>query len=301
MNVMSAWLHCKACGRVLDVTPHDFLVAWLRGQPSFCGHCNTEIPVWQSVLEAIADEAFGFRLASFLGGGTAWFNVTLRRDERCNIRLSDHGVPADAIITDINYTPNASLFPCEQHGNSPMAPRDRHQISLWPVPYDNDVQEAECQVAVSWLPASMQDQSQDMIIEAARRFRAQDYRGAILWSHTALDEALAQVVGPLLTTCLADDGFPMRYPMPKLAVLQAAVAAAGARPLDKDLLALLKALNTSRNRVAHPPKGMQFDQKRTGELLAAAVFALTYVQVMRRLIEDVEQAAKRLIDPTPGN
>src|SRR5438552_12639172 len=91
------------------------------------------------------------------GAQWTYFPITIKPNENFHLDLSQHGIPADARLLSIGYTPvggAASLFPLEWHGNFPLR-RPSMKTILVPVELTSkkeDIGPTEVAVLAAWLP-----------------------------------------------------------------------------------------------------------------------------------------------------
>ncbi len=92
---------CKATIPFETIIPEKFF----QGSFDTCPTCKKPLDWWNIILAKIRDKfAFGMALVP-VGAQWAAFLITLRRGLCFELHLPDYGIPADARILSINYTP----------------------------------------------------------------------------------------------------------------------------------------------------------------------------------------------------
>jgi hypothetical protein len=117
-GLTSAWFApCQECHTSLpplrDVADRFFEVGEVP-----CQECGARIDVWKAAL-AIVGDAIGPVPVSYLGASSTLFSFRLRCHEFRTIDFATYGVPAEAIVLGVNYTPQGiGRFPVEVKGNA---------------------------------------------------------------------------------------------------------------------------------------------------------------------------------------
>jgi hypothetical protein len=129
---------CTECDNLLTVDDQITLDYFL-GKPSICNKCKRELDWWLVIQKAIRDNFMFNQALSAIGANSIAFHVPLVPNQMTVVRFKDYGIPDNARILYINYTPytgggNGALFPLEVHSNIPYRHSIPNEIQLYPMP-----------------------------------------------------------------------------------------------------------------------------------------------------------------------
>lgn len=125
------WAPCVSCHAPLTV-PETFAADYFQGIQSQCSDCKSAIDWWSILVQSLT---LPFTSYASLGAHSQIITLDLEPEKRVRVSFKDHGVPADALILDINYTPQGgTLFPVELLGSRPQRSVIPSEVTLWPVP-----------------------------------------------------------------------------------------------------------------------------------------------------------------------
>ena len=118
-RVISPWVRCPACG-VPIAFAQEQLAGYFESLPLICPSCQSSHDWWSVASQEIEDNLMHNQAFVLVGAVTGIFQLLLKPGERLTYRFTDYGVPGDAKILYVSYTPNGgNLFPAEIHGNVP--------------------------------------------------------------------------------------------------------------------------------------------------------------------------------------
>jgi len=298
-GMMAPIVWCPHCGGGL---PYDtrITLAYFYGKELACPRCGKKIDWWKTLLGMLNENGFVQQSLVPIGAEATWFEVLLLPGERQWIDFTEAGVPSDAKILDINYTPNGpgGLFPVEFHGNQPMRPWYPNKRLLVPVPFAKDVELAptKLSVFVTWVRHAADDESWQSLVDAFEHYTKDDLQRAIIPANVAVESKLLKFMTAEFESVgsrksveefLATGGtyshqlnllLPMvvdRYRLPRL---------------PDPIRGLLNRLKGLRHQLAHRGRLVApLDKAATAELLLAAAFGFQYL----RLVEMATTAPKR--------
>ena len=229
-----------------------------------------------------------------IGAKTNIFTVKLRSGERAHYKLTDYGVPQDARVLYVNYTPSGReggvLFPAEIHGNVPTRPWPRHEVTLWPVPFGSarDLMENEVDVFVTWVPHTRHDDTWGRLVEAFQAYVAEGYTECLVPANVAVEASLtlyltdyiSKFVGRQWAERFLQEAATYSYQLN--VVLPLITSFAGISPLPEQVRGLLNRLRDLRNQMAHRGKlDTELTKHEAAELLCAALFGFRYMRFIQ--------------------
>ncbi len=289
-TLLSPWCRCPRCNERIPV--HDaYVVDYFASKPVVCPSCHEHLDWWAVVRRAI-EENFMFNEAfAFIGARTLLFDLPLRRGERTVFRFSDRGIPKDAKILYVNYTPYTpggnGLFPLEWHGNVATRRFRFDETVLFPVAFgpEQSDKETTLHVMVSWVPHTPEDESWQNLVDAFEAYAAERYSSMIVPANVAVESALSR----LMTTYLerfagkkrAEDflenaatyGHQLNVLLPMIMSLNSLSM------LPDHVRGCLNRLRELRNELAHSGVLKEsLGQRQSAEILCAALFGFHYVR-----------------------
>jgi AcrR family transcriptional regulator len=229
---------------------------------------------------------------AFIGAQTLLFQLLLKDGQRTIYRFSDYGIPQDAKILYVNYTPSGGgLFPLEMHGNVPTRRFLSNEVVLYPMPFaaDKTPEDTEVNVMVSWVPRTASDESWQSLVDAFEAYAHARYSSMIVPANVAVESALSRVLTGYLERFVSkrriedflENAATYGH---QLNVLLPVIASLKSLPLLPDhVRGALNRLREFRNDLAHAGTLKQpLDPHTAAEALCGALFGIHYV----RYIED---------------
>lgn len=225
---------------------------------------------------------------AFIGAQTLLFQLLLKSGQRATYRFSDYGIPSDAKILYVNYTPSGGgLFPVEMHGNVPTRRFLANEVVLYPVPFsaNQTAGDTEVNVMVSWVPRTANDESWQSLVDAFEAFAHARYSSMVVPANVAVESALSRVLTAYLerfvsknrTEDFLENAATYGH---QLNVLLPFIASLKSLPLLPDhVRGALNKLRRFRNDLAHAGVLKQpLDQHSAAEALCGALFGIHYVR-----------------------
>jgi hypothetical protein len=126
-NSVSTMAHAGGCPKCYYVFPPiwEAAPAYFRQGYIECNECKTRADLWKVVLARVLTKPSvpSFALEQ-LGATRTRFMHTIEADKYHEIPLETVGIPTDAMILQVGYTPQGgeggAVFPIELHGNVPQ-------------------------------------------------------------------------------------------------------------------------------------------------------------------------------------
>lgn len=228
----------------------------------------------------------------FVGAQTTSFTMPLRPGIRAKYRLSEKGIPPEAKVLHVNYSPNTCgganpVFPLEWHGNVPTRRFVSDEVILHPVPVTDGEPPTESKlgVMITWVPHGAADHSWQSLFDAFEEFVAGRYASIVVPANVAVESSLFPVLTRLIDQFVGKkrtDEFlssAATYSHQLNVVLPLIVELRGLPRLPKHITGLLNRLRSLRNELAHSGgTRTPLDRKDAAQLLAAALFGFHYVR-----------------------
>lgn len=286
---IAPWVRCPRCGAPMTIQD-AYTVAYFDKAPVRCPACSAELDWWATILREVRENFMMNQAFGPVGAQSVVFRIALRPGERTQYKLSDHGLPPDARILYVNYTPEGPLFPVELHGNVPTRRAVRNETTLWPVPPLNpaDARPTEVNVLVSWVPHSQLDASWGSLVDAFEAYASGTYHSTVVPANVAVEAALSVFLFEYLGRYAASDSVKRflddaaTYSHQLNVVLPLVSAQGGAPGLPDHIRGHLNRLRRLRNQIAHDGKPeTSLSQAETAELLCAALFGFRYVGLVQ--------------------
>jgi hypothetical protein len=295
--------NCRSGIRTRDVTDPDVILSFLANGGLPCWACGGAIDLWNIVLRHIK-EGSPFLLFSVLHARESIFSFQITKDRITKVTLSDHGIPRDATILDLNLTPSGgelgALFPSLLTGNNPLKfkAQIQNEIHLAAVPLGTSVpDETTVNAFVAWLPNAPEVPVWESLVEAYKAFSAGHFEEVVLPANVALETKLQRL---LLTG--------LKVSVPSLKVLKRFLQEAatyhyqlnvilpilcnlsGLPTLSDEIRGALNRLRQDRNSLVHRGQlERSFQQGEAAEALAAALIGFRYLDaVAERLLSKAD-------------
>lgn len=283
------WVSCSGCGAPITIQD-TYTTEYFDKKSVVCPSCNAVLDWWATVLREVRENFMMNQAFGPVGAQSVIFRITLRPGERTQYKLSDHGIPSDAKVLYVNYTPEGTLFPVELHGNVPTQRSLRSEVTLWPVPFGSaaETKTTDVNVLVTWVPHSQLDESWGNLVDAFEAYAAGSYHSAVVPANVAVEAALsvflfeylARYAGRDRVKRFLEDAATYSH---QLNVLLPFVSALGGVPeLPHHIRGLLNRLRELRNQIAHNGKlETLLSQGEAAELLCSALFGFRYVGLVQ--------------------
>jgi hypothetical protein len=278
---------CKATIPFETIIPEKFF----QGSFDTCPTCKKPLDWWNIILAKIRDKfAFGMALVP-VGAQWAAFLITLRRGLCFELHLPDYGIPADARILSINYTPQRrGLFPLEILGNTPLRHTIPMHLKLYPMPEKGTRNtKVECAVLVVWISRTDPNEAWQNLVDAFESYEQDRFQSTVVPANSAVESVLNRLLNDSLFGIASKEQIEdflqnaATYSYQLNMLLPALLKNTNAPKLPAHIRGALNRLRKLRNAVAHRGKtDSPLRKDETAELLCAALFGFHYVNVVRR-------------------
>lgn len=284
---VAPWVRCPECGQPIQIADRQ-VTGYFSGKPVLCTTGHKVEDWWKTACREIEENFMHNQAFAFIGAQTIIFRLDLQLGKRTSYRFSDYGIPRDARVLYVNYTPQGGgLFPVEMHGNVPTRKFFTDEVVIFPVPFgeDNLAIETAVSVMVSWVPRTADDESWQNLTDAFESYAQNQYSSMIVPANVAVESALSRLLTAYLQKFVANKrvedflenaatyGHQLNVVLPLITALNSLPA------LPDHLRGVLNKLRGLRNELAHTGTLEQpLDPRSAAELLCAALFGLHYVR-----------------------
>jgi len=279
------WVRCLLCGAPITVID-EYFANYFSGVTVTCPDCSGSIDWWGQVLREIQDNFMGSMAFSAIGAESTIVKIVLNPGQRTVIQFADHGVPEDAKLLHVNYTPSGGgLFPIEIHGNVPHRLL-RHEVTLWPMQLGGPTTgRTEVNVFVTWVQYPNDAYALERLGTAFEAYSDGRYSDVLVPANVAVELSLYKllannlepVIGKGRTEEFLENGASYNHQLNGL--LPFLTSTQGYNRLPEHVRGLLNRLRRLRNQVAH--KGVledSLEKTEAAELLCAALFGVHYTR-----------------------
>ena len=234
-----------------------------------------------------------------IGAQTLLITERLYPDTHLKITFAEYGIPEDAKILSINYTPDGGgLIPLEWHGNVPQRHFIPPTITLYPVRFGKDGPhgETEINVAITWVFHSKDDAVWGSLVDAFQAYVAKKFPDAVVPANTAMELTIRRLLTEVLSGVASNERISRfledaaTYSHQLNVLVPTLARSANAPVLPDEIRGALNSLNKFRNEIAHNGEFRRtVDEDQQAEVLASVVFGLGYIQLVKpALIEQIK-------------
>jgi len=226
---------------------------------------------------------------SAIGARTCIGKVYLRAGQSTRVDFKNFGVPDDAKLLHVNYTPQSGLFPIEMHGNVPVRHSIPSFLHLWPRPSGTlpNGGIVEVNVSITWVTYAANEYTWQSLVDGFEAYISGRYHYLLVPANVAVEfslnrllwDAFERVAGKERTKEFLDRGATYSHQLNVL--LPLLIDTKGLPLLSNHLRGLLNSLRDYRNQLAH--RGVLDDgpleHDRAANLICAALFGFRYLEL----------------------
>ncbi len=291
------FLWCPQCrvGVVFDLTAASR--SFFLGEPVLCPRCQRPIDLWSAVVGQIRDNAMLTFAYAIIGARTTAHSFELSPNEFLTLRLTDWGVPEQAVLLSINYTPIGSIpvcWPTEVHGNRPRwgPPKPAQEILIFGRDPSQAASRTKIGCSIIWFLPPDEDDGWLHLLEAFQTYGDGQLQRALIPAHIAAESALSKAIHLGLKTAavpgLSESG-RMGFAN-QMRLLLPLVADRYKFPrLPSAVEGSLERLRKLRNQVVHEGVSKEpLNPVTLSELLAAATFGFHYGRALRAEVNQTD-------------
>jgi hypothetical protein len=285
IGTLTRWFGvCYICNHALPPLESTARRYFVEGTVECIG-CHTSVDLWECSRSQVSDEFPPEWGLQGLGAEYTVFPFEVRPGQVITIDLTQHGIPSDAILLYSSYNSNdARVIPrLVELFSKHLALDPRHQaVYCMPVP-GAPIDPGPGMAYVCWVRRGSKAQWSIRSANAFRDIASHDLEGAIVEAFSALEIALFTFTSRYLDRACSSkalrrtlDGRLSAYAMMQL--LPGICEELNLRPLAKPVGEALQALRRCRNGILHRGNDNGLSAARVGELLAAAVLGVAFVE-----------------------
>jgi hypothetical protein len=283
---------CPSCRNGVEATAEK-IDAYFDAQGVSCPNCSANLDWWETVLDSMREGFAGSYVPlAAIGANMLAFPIELRPDSEFLLRVSDHGVPDDAHVLEIWYTPQGKgLFPIEIHGNRPARDRVPREVNLYPRPSPpgETPVPTTVMVVVLWVDISQEHELWRQLVIAFESFAAGRLSAAILPANVAVEARLFRIVAEILEKTASRDRVERflkdgaSYGHQLNVLLPALVHGHPVPAMADHIRGSLNRLRKLRNDLAHSAKfTIEPDRDEVATVLCAALFGFRYLGLVEK-------------------
>lgn len=276
--------------------PADVVHRYLAGEPATCSNCSASQDWWSALLGAV--KSVMTVPLSVVGAHSTYLRVTLTPGRATMVDFGAAGVPEDAQILKVYYTPTSHddsipLFPMQVTTSQPEPPWIHRQVKIYGHPLDGReaVDSSFLGVFIAWLPAGDADASRLQLVSAFDAYTRGDYQPpnfepCIIPANTAVEIAVGETVTSWLRRYVSKNkvgdfldvatyGHQLNVLLPML------WSTLGYKPLPNHICGHLNRLRKLRNQIAHSGHtDILIAKDEAADCLCAAFFAVEYLRAL---------------------
>jgi hypothetical protein len=285
MNIAPS-VPCRSCSD-FTVIQSIYIEKYFKKESISCTKCNSEMDWWVTIQNAIRENFMLNQAFQTLGAETNLFNIHLEPNTRTRIKLSENGIPANARVLYINYTPQGGgLFPIEIHGNVPHRRITSDEIWIYPMPGlgDHSGSTTKVSVMITWIEHSSDENSLVNLTDAFESYSTGQYQDSIVPANVAVESALSKLLSTYISGIVSKENTEdflvnaATYSSQLNVVLPLIVKHKELPILPDNIRGLLNKLRGLRNQIAHKGNTKnELTKTDTADVLCAALFGLKYI------------------------
>ncbi|WP_101758243.1 hypothetical protein [Oceanicoccus sp. KOV_DT_Chl] len=271
------------CGSVLRL--EDFFPElYFEGITRECPTCGQKIDVWSHAIELLQKKAQLFRNkgAAFIGGEDVSFTFQLPPNKTVEVDLTDYGVPDDAKLIYVVYTPFAGAgWPIEMHGNQPIQHRTTNKMTFFGKPMPKSGNEVgghhDVSMSVTYIPKSQEQTPFTNLANAYELFMLDKFSEMIIPCAVALEYSIERVTAYSLQASNLPDNLKPSKRLSLEVILPLICKTHNIPTLNNEITELVIRLWSLRNQMAHDGELKQhLTHAEASKILAAAMFCINY-------------------------
>ena len=284
---------CPNCKQSVFAVDAANLYSYFQAAPICCEKCNRPVDWWTLLLKH-AELRIPFYLYGLVGAYTTLFVLRMKPNEITPLDLADIGVPADAHILNMNYTPNGpGLFPIEVHGNAPIRHFAPHKLQLFGLPFGEPATSTPVAISVSWVQTVHGEESWQNLVQALEAYSINKFDSAIVPANVAVESRLASLLQEYYSRFASqnriEDFLTNRatYSYQLNVLLPVMTHYLNFPNLPNHIVAELNKLRNMRNNIAHKGKlAKRLDKSDCARLVCASIFGFGFVELLEKQLRE---------------
>ena len=288
MNV-PANFHCLSCGAP-NICSSNNAELYFKNIKQICVECKADIDWWEASVKSISKNFMYTQAFGILGAQGTIFKFALPPGKTTVLKFRDYGIPDNARILAINYTPNGPLIPLQWHSNQLVegnstwfGGNQTNEVHLWPAELSGERRETEINCLVHWIVTSTDDTVTGNLVDAFSAYAIEKFVDAITPANVAVEASINKVLNDYLGHFVgkrhvkeflennATYGSQLNVVLPVLSALNKCPG------MPENVRGQLNRLRDLRNQLVHTGHlKMPVNKQEMAELLAAATLGVSY-------------------------
>jgi hypothetical protein len=277
---------CSECKAYSFPITSELLEDYFFNRDLICPECKSKLDLWGLLIRHF-EWGFPSYLYAVVGGNDTWAEIIMKPNEIFILDLEKIGVPENAKILQIGYTPQEKgLFPLEIHGNYPLRHFVPNKIHLFGKTDGEVVEQTRVLVTINWVENNDENELWTNLIEAVEAFSIKKFQATIIPANVSVESRLTPIISEYLEKIASKQkvsdflstGATYSH---QLNILLPLLTTFEKFPKMPDFLrGNLNSLRSLRNQLAHKGKLDNIDKSRVANLLCSAIFGLTYLNIL---------------------
>ncbi|NQX98480.1 MAG: hypothetical protein HRT73_11465, partial [Flavobacteriales bacterium] len=189
---------CPKCKAYSFPISKENMSNYFLGKEIVCKKCDTKQDWWSLLLRHFDWEVPSY-LFAIVGGFTTSLMIKMKVNEMFTLDLEKIGIPNNAKILQINYTPNGKgLLPIEIHGNVPFRHYIPNKINLFGMPFGEATEETPIAIQICWIHNSSNNEISENLINSVEAFSLRKYNSCIIPSNVSVESTLGTILSDYL-------------------------------------------------------------------------------------------------------
>jgi hypothetical protein len=185
---------CPSCGYLLP--PLGMISAKYFANGSICcANCGAGVDLWEAARLITQVPGVSFFGLQALGANRTTFIFQLAPGETREIDLTRYGVPEEATVLSMNYTPNGyGCLPLEVHGNTPRRRLIGTKLHIYGRPVEGGAGAVPIAISATWAHHGETTESWFYLVDAMEAMATRRFWHVILPAHSAVEVAMMPLV-----------------------------------------------------------------------------------------------------------
>jgi hypothetical protein len=277
---------CRNCLFTLPVLDR-LALDYFENRPIVCGNCHQLVDLWECMIHQFRTPNVTFVGLISAGSTQSGFLFDLAAGQSKELDLTEHGLPADALILDIGFTPQGgNCFPLMIHANRAYTRTVGTKFWVYgrPMP-DSTSGPGRISARVIWVKKDNDSANGSYLLDALDAAAGRRWSNVVLSSYIAFEVSLMPLVTKSMQKFVSKKRIDNLSPNEISSssawnVLLPLLLAANSVPAAPEVVS--DALNSARklrNRIVH--EGFlepEVNENAAGHALCASLFGLAYLR-----------------------
>lgn len=288
---LAPWMPCVNCNAPM-IVQNTLFDSYYEQEDIVCNECNKKIDFDEQIEKAIDLNLMNNNTFQLLGLPSKIFKIIIKPEERKTLKFSAFGIPEDARIVYVNYTPqNGNGFPVQIHGNTPYIDFPQQEVTLFPLSFPGETKgDLEVSLFIMW--SENKETEVKYLIDGFHQYNISKYEDMIIPLNIALESYITntlfryfeQTWNSKVANRLIKK---LEYSYIVNSILEDMAEVNGWIKISKQLRKKLTALLELRNQIAHTGKSdSPIDKNLANDIIKTVVLAYHYCRLINQAIEE---------------